>query len=208
MTKRKPRKNRGRSRQQRKPRAVSQTEITLLSLALWVGLGIIAIVSLQPWLKISHAIVETISIIPFYDTLAAIPVFSRVINFLDNVGDNLLSSIVGVVIAIGSNYAQVQGGSKASLKQWVVRVLGGVLELGVCIHHHAPYQGGLEAMMLDMPNLDAYMVDVPALFMTILNVIMFEVVFIVGWDYINELKQQVKKQDESANDKNQSAAAA
>ncbi len=195
----------------RKARKITSTEIALVNGIWLVGLGIVAVLSLQPWMNVASSVVEAISVVPFYDTLAAIPYVSRVVTFLDNIGDNFFSSIVGVVIAVAINYAQVQGGTKASLKQWIVRVIGGLMELAICIHFHAPYQGGIEAMMLDFPQLDAYMVDVPALFMTIANVILFETLFIMGQDYIKELrfqaKQQVQDNERDNSTDNQPAAA-
>ena len=199
------------SQSARQQRAVSGLEISILSLTWYVGLGVVAVASLQPWLNIGDAFATTIEVIPFSGVFQAIPLFGRAITFLDNVGHNLVSSLIGVCIAIAINYAQVQGGSKATPRQWAVRVACGVIEVGVCIHHHAPYQGGIEAMLMDLPQLDPYMVDVPALFKTVLNVILFEVLFITGYDYIQDLKKQVKfTQDNgsSTNDNEKTAGSA
>ena len=189
---------------QAQSRAVSSFEIGLLTLVWWIGLGVVAVASLQPWLNIGQAFATTIEIIPFQGVFRAIPLMAKPLQFLDNVGQNLISSIIGVCIAIAINYAQVQGGTNATARQWAVRVICGLLEVGVCIHYHAPYQGGIEAMLMDFPRLDAYMVDVSGLFKTVLNVVLFEVLFIFGWDYIQDLKRsQVKTQDQG-NDSNNS----
>ncbi len=166
----------------------SRTEIFIVRSVLLGGLGLITVLSLQPWLGISSVLVDSITVVPFYDVLTTIPYVSNVVQYLDNVGDSLFSGIVGITIAATINYYQVRGGLSVSRRDWVLRTLAGCIEIIVCVHHHAPYDGGFEALALDFPRLDFYSFDLVATVFTIANVILFEVVFLCGFDYVNRLE--------------------
>ncbi|MEM1242752.1 MAG: hypothetical protein AAGI45_23220 [Cyanobacteria bacterium P01_H01_bin.26] len=188
------RRRRPKARQRRPQQTTTKTEITLATLALWILLGISIVFALQPWMAIGEIAVDRIHAIPFYGVLSKVPVLNGILFFFEDIANNTAVSIVGVALCLTINITQVVNGMQATMLQWIIRCIGGLFELLVSVYYHAPYDGGIEALLADFPYLDPYYVNVQGAMMTAISVLLFEVLFLYGHEYIRQMKSQYESQ--------------
>lgn len=195
MSKRnKQRRRKPRARQRRPARPITNAEIQIATVLLWVLIGISAIVALQPWMAIGEIAVNQVEIIPFYGVLSRLPLIGRVITWFEGIAWGTAVSIVGVALCMTINIIQVAGGTKVSTTQWVLRGIGGLFEVFVAVYYHAPYDGGIEALVADFPYLDPYYLNVEGAVMTFMSVLLFELLFLYGSEYIRGMKSEYQAQ--------------
>lgn len=188
-------KRRPRARSRRPKREIQGWEIGAVSLLLWVLVGIAAVFGLQPWMAIGQIAVDHIEVIPFYGVLSKVPIVNSVFFWLEDIANNTAVSVVGAALCMTINITQVVGGTKVSTLQWVIRGLGGLMELCVAVYYHAPYDGGIEAMVADFPYLDPYYINVHGAIMTFISVLLFEILFLYGSEYIRQMRSEYQKQE-------------
>lgn len=199
------------ARTSRPNQAITKFDIKLTTVILWVLVGVAFVIGLQPWLSLGEIAVGYIEIVPFYDLVINIPVLNGGFLFLEQVANSTAVSIVGISIAAAINVIQVHGGTGVSARRWVIRAVVSVLEFAVGVYHHAPYAGGIEAIVADFPFLDPYYLNVEGALMTIVSVFFFETLWLYGFDYIRDMEKEYrsnkldKSSTEDSNEQTQQA---
>lgn len=181
---------RSRARARRPRRVTTKLDIQLVTVILWVLIGVAAIFGLQPWMRIGEIAVGHIHVIPFVSLMSKIPILNGIFFWLEDIANSTAVSVVAVSLCLAINLTQVVGGLHVSKLQWAVRIIGGAFEVFVSVYYHAPYDGGIAAIAADFPYLDPYYLNIPGAIMTVVSVLLFETLFLYGFEYIKAMKAQ------------------
>lgn len=136
----------------------SNNNLSLLSkFLIWMTIGFVALLNMQPWISLARHIAKEITNIPFLEFLIEIPFLGGWIElfFLN------LIPVLGMVLWGITQYMQVlpamvgQTTPSMTLYRWVSYVFEGI----VCFLQFPPYEGGIEGIQQDFPNIDGSLID-------------------------------------------------
>ena len=130
------------------------------------GMGFLILLNMQPWIDVAESAAKQVKILPFQDTLTAIPFLGGCLLWgIVNASKLLAVALWGIVnglenlpffldTALGKKVPQ------AILKDLqVFRVAAYVIEAIVCWVRYPTYQGGWPAVVMDWPNYELSLID-------------------------------------------------
>ena len=134
--------------------------------AFLVGLGYVCVLNMQPWLWLAELMARHITIVPFLDTLTAIPYLGGWIIWISV----NIARILGVCLWLGVQLVQIApmliriGGLERKWQHRLehldqFRAFVYPIEFLVCFLRFPPYTGGVEGMQNDWPDIDLELID-------------------------------------------------
>ncbi|MBW4460568.1 MAG: hypothetical protein KME47_10045 [Nodosilinea sp. WJT8-NPBG4] len=162
---------------------------------IWVILGLIFLLNVQPWVSVARWISEDIVSLPFDNFLMSIPGVKQLVSFIWN---NLVSIMAVALMAICQFFQILALGTESPEAARIIekifanrvrvnssdekevakrRWLAGcayILEALVCFIEYPPYEGGISAIIADFPLLEAYYIQYGELVKFFLTMLSFE----------------------------------
>ena len=142
-------------------RATPQLAVRIIC---WVILGVVAVFNFQPWFDLGVYAATQINIIPFYDTIRAIPVIGGLFAwFVGNLAGILAVGLWWIVqrTQVASMFTQIDRKSYPELwfKQQITKWGAYGIEIIICFLASPPYTGGWSSLKVDLPIINFALID-------------------------------------------------
>lgn len=149
-----------------KPSGIFKALCSFILLCMLGGIGYLILLNVQPWLDVAEKAAKAVKILPFQDTLVAIPFLGGLILWvIVNASKLLAVALWGIVNGLENlpfflDTAFAKKIPKEIIKDLnVYRAVAYVVEAIVCWIQYPTYQGGWPAVVMDWPNYDMNLID-------------------------------------------------
>jgi hypothetical protein len=170
-------KNRKNSRSQSNNTAVTTTTtfmpsglfralLSFILLCAMGGIGYLILLNVQPWVDVAEKAAKAVKILPFQDTLVAIPFLGGLILWcIVNASKLLAVALWGIVNGLENLPFFLDTAFAKKIPKEIIqdlnlyRAVAYVVEAIVCWIQYPTYQGGWPAVVMDWPNYDMNLID-------------------------------------------------
>ena len=149
-----------------KPSGLGASILSFILLCGLGGMGYLILLNIQPWVDVAEIAAKQVKVLPFQDTLTAIPFLGGLILWcIVNAAKLLAVALWGIVNGLENLpfFLDTTLGKKvpqAILQDLqLYRVVAYVVEAIVCWVRYPTYQGGWSAVIMDYPNFDMNLID-------------------------------------------------
>lgn len=155
--------------------------IKIIGFCILGGLGYLMLLNVQPWIDVADLAAKEVKILPFQDTLVAIPYLGGLILWCIVNGAKILAIFLwGIVNGLESLPFFVETAFGNKIPNWIkkdlntYRLIGYVTETIVCWVRYPTYTGGWNAVVSDWPNFDMALIDWNNVVVFLLSIAGFE----------------------------------
>jgi hypothetical protein len=149
-----------------KPSGLGRALLSFILLCVIGGIGYLILLNVQPWTDVAEKAAKAVKILPFQDTLVAIPFLGGLILWvIVNASKLLAMALWGIVNGLENlpfflDTAFAKKIPKAIIEDlnWY-RAIAYIVEGIVCWVQYPTYQGGWAAVVMDWPNFDLSLID-------------------------------------------------
>lgn len=149
-----------------KPNGMFKGLLSFILLCIIGGMGYLILLNMQPWMTVAESAAKQVKVLPFQDTLVAIPFLGGLILWvIVNAAKLLAIALWGIVNGLENLpfFLETTVGKKVPksiLKDLnLYRAIAYVVEAIVCWVAYPTYQGGWNAVVQDWPNYDMNLID-------------------------------------------------
>lgn len=149
-----------------KPNGLFKALCSFILLCMLGGIGYLVLLNVQPWIDVAEGAAKSVKILPFQDTLVAIPFLGGLILWvIVNASKLLAVALWGIVNGLENlpfflDTALAKRVPKQILNDLnVYRAFAYVIEAIVCWVQYPTYQGGWSAVVQDWPTYDMALID-------------------------------------------------